>query len=172
MDGPFRKRVAEHGVEYIASGVHSPESGAAYLLENLERAARKDFDYYPTLFLDNPAWPDYKSYVEKNSIDVYSPDQIFAPTSRREDVPEILQRMLAETVMRHGAHPLTDLRAFSACGLAGNFLQEAQTPRWDTGNLTRVNPWLSMGPNARYGLSDTDSIPYAELLPSLEKAST
>lgn len=167
LDLPFRKRVAEYGVEYIAHGVHSPESGAGYLLDNLERASRKDFDYYPTLFLDNPIWPDYKGYVEKNNIEVYSPDQTFAPVSHREEIPEILQRMLAETVMLHGAHPLTDLHTFSACGLTGDFLQDDRVPRWDAGKLTSVNPWLSIGPNARYGFPATGSIPYSELLASL-----
>ena len=172
VDVPFRTRVAEYGVEYIAHGVHSQESGAAYLLDSLERASRKDFDYYPTLLLDNPAWPDYKSFVDTNNIEVYSPDQKFVPTSQREDIPEALQRMLAETVMRFGAHPLTDLRAFSACGLTGDFLQENLTPRWDTEKLTVVNPWLSTGPNAQYGFSDTNHIPYAELLPPMEGPST
>ncbi|MDR1659919.1 MAG: hypothetical protein LBR94_06205 [Desulfovibrio sp.] len=164
LDLPFRTRVAECGIAYIASGLHSPENSAEYLLSNLERAAVKDFDYYSTLFLDNPFWPDYKGYMEATDAKLYSPDGAPCPTHQREYLPDFVRTLLAKVILRHGAHPETDIDTFSASGLAGDkALQAFLVPRWSTSELTRHNPWLSVGPNAVYGFSDTSCIPYDEL---------
>lgn len=163
LDIPFRIKIAEAGIVY-ANRFHTPISTTRYLMNCLDRSEKQDYDYYTTLFLDTPFWPDYKGWIEKTAARFYSPDQPIEPGTWMEAVPDFLKILLIKTIMRHGAHPDTDLEKFASCGLLGNKpLQSKLIKRWDCSELKRINPWIWTGPNAAYGPGEEDSVPYSEL---------
>lgn len=159
---PFRRRVAEAGIEY-ANAVHRPTAAAGYMMSCLERAQQKTYDYYPTLFLDNPFRPDYQSWIEETSAQLYMPDGEGEPNHRKDIVPPFLQRLFSKALFKVGAHPETKMERFLQYGFTLDSFQPHLLPRWDTSRLKRVNPWLSLGDSAGKGLPDRELIPYEEL---------
>lgn len=162
LDVPFRCRVAEAGIEY-ANAVHHPAVAASYLLSCLERASRKEYDYYPTLFLDNPFRPDYQSWIEETGAQLYMPDGEGEFNHRKDNIPPFLQQLFSKALFKAGAHPETDMERFLQAGFTIESFQPHLLPRWDTSKLKRVNPWLSLGDTAGKGLPDKELIPYEEL---------
>lgn len=162
LDMPFRRRVAEAGLEYVNS-VHRPSAAAGYMISCLERAQQKKYDYYPTLFLDNPFRPDYKSWIEQTSAQLYMPDGEGEPNHRKDIVPPFLQRLFSKALFKVGAHPETNIERFLQYGFTLDSFQAHLLPRWDARKLTRVNPWLSLGSEAGKGLPCKEYISYAEL---------
>lgn len=165
QDIHFRKKVAEAGIEYV-NAVHRPDIAASYLLQSLERASQKAYDYYPTLFLDNPFRPDYQAWIEQTHAQLYIPDGEGTPTHRKDAVPPFLQELFGRALFKAGVHPETDVENFLHYGYATEKLQHHLLPRWDASTLTKVNPWLWIGKNAGAGLSRVEYIPADELLPA------
>ncbi len=166
LDVPFRVRVAEAGIAYV-NAVHHPARAAAYLLSCLERAAEKDYDYYPTLFLDNAFLPDYAGWIREHQIQFYAPDKDFTPGSWKEKIPPMLQELLCRALFKAGVHPHTDMEKFLAAGFVEK-LQTRYLPRWDISRLRQVNPWLWLGENAGKGIASEEYIPFAELAGELQ----
>lgn len=163
LDMPFRRRVAEAGIEY-ANVVHRPAAAAGYMMSCLERAQQKTYDYYPTLFLDNPFRPDYQAWIEATSAQLYMPDGEGEPNHRKDMVPPFLQRLFSKALFQAGVHPETNLERFLTFGFTFDTLQAHLIPRWDAARLTRVNPWLSLGEKAGDGLPVQEYISERELL--------
>lgn len=162
LDLPFRRRVSEAGLEYV-NAVHHSTAASGYMMSCLERAQQKTYDYYPTLFLDNPFRPDYKSWIEETSAQLYMPDGEGEPNHRKDIVPPFLQRLFSKALFKVGAHPETNIERFLQYGFTLDSFQAHLLPRWDAGKLTKVNPWLSLGSEAGKGLPCKEYISYAEL---------
>ena len=163
LDIPFRHRVAEAGLEYVNT-VHRPSAAADYMISCLQRAQQKTYDYYPTLFLDNPFRPDYKSWIEETSAQLYMPDGEGEPNHRKDIVPPFLQRLFSKALFKVGAHPETNIERFLQYGFTLDSFQAHLLPRWDAGKLTKVNPWLSLGEKAGHGLPTKEYISKKDLL--------
>lgn len=164
LDIPFRVRVAEAGIEYV-NKVHRPATSASYMLSCLERAKDASYDYYPSLFLDNPFRPDYKQWLAQTHASLYAPevDDVEALLNHRRDgLPEFLHALFGKALFKAGVHPDTDMDKFVREFELKN-IQAHLLPRWDTSKLKRVNPWLSLGDTAGKGLPDKELIPYEEL---------
>lgn len=165
LDLPFRRRVAEASVACMASGLHTNAGMVQYSLDCLERAERKDFDYYPTLLADNPHVPDHRGWIESTGA-VFCSDAPRLPFSREpEALPPFLTGMVARCIGRFGLHPHTNLEKLVASGLLGETRGKPFIRRWDVTSLTPVHPWLSLGPNATHGYPENLTIPHAELDP-------
>ena len=163
LDVPFRRRVAEAGLEYV-NAVHLPANAAKYMMSCLERSQQKTYDYYPTLFLDSPFRPDYQAWIEKTQAQLYIPEGEGEFTHRQDVIPPFLQQLFSKALFSSGVHPATDLSHFLCHGFTVEKLQAHLIPRWDAGKLTKVNPWLSLGEKAGHGLPKTEYIPENELL--------
>ena len=165
LDLPFRRRVAEAGIEYV-NAVHRPAVAAAYLISCLERAQQKTYDYYPTLFLDTPFRPDYQAWIEETHAQIYMPDGQGEPNHRKDTVPPFLQQMFSKALFKAGVHPETDMERFLRFGYTLDKFQPHLLRRWDASKLIKVNPWLSLGERAGDGLPTKEYISAAELLPA------
>ncbi|TVM18439.1 hypothetical protein DPQ33_06760 [Oceanidesulfovibrio indonesiensis] len=128
----YRTHLAVKGREYVNSGIGSPASIAACLLNALERAESGDSDLYPTLFTE----------------------RCFMPES--ESIPEYLRQRTLKIVGKHGVHPSTDIARLVREGFIPDLTQEEMDaiPRWNVSKLKQEGPWILTGPGAVYGSSE------------------
>jgi hypothetical protein len=128
-DVRFRTDLAEMGRAFIDAGYSTPPAIAQYMLDAIERDRQGRCDLYPTLFTDRGTIPE------------------------GEPMPGYLPKRNLEILLRHGAHPDTDLRRLPAAGLlpadAGARLN--QVPRWDVSRLKEAGPWVLMPEDIAYG---------------------
>lgn len=132
LDLPLRKQLARLGRDYIQSGLSSPAAIAQYMLDGLERDRRGECDLYPTLFADRASLPE------------------------GEPMPEFLKRRTLDVLLRHGAHPETDLDRLAREGfLPSNWANTLRDiPRWDISGLVQRGPWILMHEAAQYGATE------------------
>lgn len=162
LDLPFRLRVAEAGIEYV-NAVHHPKIAASYLISCLERAKENSYDYYPTLFLDNPFRPDYQEWITRTKARLVTERPLHCD-HRKDIIPPFLQVLFTRALFKTGVHPDTDMESFLRCNFTLENIQTSLLPRWDASKLKKVNKWLSIGEKAGYGLPNTEYIPNTELL--------
>ena len=152
LDLEFRVRQAEASIEYVRT-VNAPQASAKYMLSCLQRADRNDYDYYPTLFLDNPFIPDYAGWIRKHNLKLFSTDASFKISSAKEYIPPYIRILLLKALQTRGIHPQTNLSSFLSEFLQLPSVRSDLIPRWSTDGLSQVNPWLWLGPNAGAGFS-------------------
>lgn len=153
LDLDFRLRQAEAGIEYVQT-INSPQAAAKYMLTCLQRAERSDYDYYPTLFLDNPFVPDYAGWIRKHNLKLFFSDEPFKISNNKEYIPPYIRILLLKALQMRGVHPQTNLSAFLSEFLQIPSVRSDLIPRWNSDGLSQVNPWLWLGPNAGDGFAD------------------
>lgn len=133
----LRTSLAVQGREFVNSGYGSPAGAAQYMLDAVERDRRGDADLYPTLFAERGL------------------------AAADESVPAYLKGMTLDVLLRHGAHPDTDLARLIGAGFlsADAASRLTDVPRWDTKNLRREGPWVLTGPGATYGQAKPNASP-------------
>lgn len=152
LDLDFRLRQAEAGIEYVRT-INSPQASAKYMLTCLQRAERSDYDYYPTLFLDNPFVPDYAGWIKKHDLKLFFSDAPFKISNKKEYIPPYIRILLLKALQMRGVHPQTNLSAFLSEFLQVPSVRSDLIPRWNTDGLSKVNPWLWLGQNAGAGFA-------------------
>jgi hypothetical protein len=131
LDMNYRTQLVEEGKEFVDSGIGSPESVAAYLLEGLEKEKKGQADVYPTLFTSSSA------LLKRESA----------------NIPKYLKEMTVDILKKYGTHEDTKVKNLLNSGMITDpTLEDSDIWRWDSSKLQEDGPFVLTHKDATYGL--------------------